>query len=136
MPTLPRNFFQRILGMCETKPPADNDCWTYENGKIAVDLARAQELSTTGGAIRLEKKNLPSRVLVIHGDDGRYHAFENRCAHAKRRLDPVPNSKYVQCCSVGKSTFDYSGTRVAGSAKKAIRTFPVAIEGTKLTITV
>ncbi|MBW1910262.1 MAG: Rieske 2Fe-2S domain-containing protein [Deltaproteobacteria bacterium] len=118
--TLHRNIFQRILGICATKQPSDEDCWTFENGKIIVDLARAPELGRRNGAIRLEKKNLPERVLVIQGDDGKYYAFKNRCTHGKRRLDPMPGIQQVQCCSIGKSTFDYGGKKISGSAKEDI----------------
>lgn len=132
--TLQRNIFQRILGICVTKPPADEGCWTYQNGKVTVDLARAPELSKKNGAVRLEKKGLPERVLVVHGDDDKYHAFRNKCAHAKRRMDLIPDAGRIQCCSVGKSTFDYEGTRISGSAKKDIEVYPVTIEGEKLVI--
>ena len=132
---LRRNIFQRLLGICATKQPVNEDCWVFENGRIIVSLARAPELAGRGGAMRLEKKNLPERVLVVHGDDGEYYAFRNRCAHAKRRLDPLPGSQRVQCCSVGKSTFDYEGKRVSGPAKKSIDSYAVSVEGDKLVIT-
>lgn len=134
-PTLHRNIFQRILGICATKQPSDEDCWKFENGKIIVDLARAPELAGRNGAIRLEKKNLPERVLVIHGDDGEYYAFQNRCTHMHRRLDPVPAAQQVQCCSLGKSTFDYKGKKISGSATKDIDTYKIMAEDGKLLIT-
>lgn len=135
--TLRRNIFQRIFGICATKPPADENCWTYENGRLMVDLARAPELSSDNSAIRLEKKgNLSERVLIFKSDDGQYHAIRNQCAHAKRRLDPVPGQQQVQCCSIGKSTFDYEGKLVSGMAGGDVRAYPVAVEDGKLVITV
>lgn len=135
-PTLQRNIFQRILGICATKPPSDEGCWTFENGKVTVDLARVPELSQKSGAIRLEKKGLPERMLVVHGEDDNYHVFRNKCAHAKRRMDPIPGAGQVQCCSVGKSTFEYDGKRISGSAKNDIQVYPVTVEGEKLVVTV
>ena len=133
---LHRNIFQRILGMCATKPPADDSCWSYENGQLIVDLSRAPELSSPDGAVRIEKKNnLPERVLIFKSDDGQYHALRNQCAHAKRRLDPVPSAQQVQCCSIGKSTFDYEGKVVSGMAGGDVRTYPVSLEDGKLVIT-
>lgn len=132
--TLHRNIFQRILGICATKQPSDEDCWMFENGKIIVDLARAPELGRRNGAIRLEKKNLPERVLVIQGDDGEYYAFKNRCTHGKRRLDPMPAIQQVQCCSIGKSTFDYGGKKISGPAKEDIDTYIMTVEDGKLLI--
>jgi nitrite reductase/ring-hydroxylating ferredoxin subunit len=133
--TLHRNIFQRLFGICETRQPSDENCWTFDNGKIVVDLAHAPELAEKNGAIRLEKKNFPGRVLVVHGNDGEYHAFKNHCTHAKRRLDPVPEMQNVQCCSIGKSTFDYSGKMISGSANEDIDIYKVTVENGKLEIT-
>ena len=134
MEALKRNIFQRLFGICATQKPMDEGCWTYEGGKITVDLARAPELGRRDGAVRLEGKGLPARVLVVCGDADTWHAFKNRCAHAGRRLDPVPGTGRVQCCSVGKSTYDADGKILGGSAKKGITTFPVVSEGGRLTI--
>ena len=135
--TLRRNIFQRIFGICATKEPLDNDCWTYEDGKVTIDLSRVPELTIHNGAIRLEKKNnLPERLLIFKSDDGQYHAIRNQCAHAKRRLDPIPGTQQVQCCSVGKSIFDYEGKVISGMAGGDVRTYPVALEADKLVITI
>lgn len=131
---LKRNILQRIFGIPATRGPMDKGCWTYSEGKLEIDLDRASELSSPGGGIRLEGKNLPERVLVIQGDDGSYHAFRNRCKHMGRRLDPVSGTSTVQCCSVNKSTYDYSGSVVFGPAKGPVERFPVQLEGRKLVI--
>ena len=134
--TLHRNIFQRIFGICATQQPSDEGCWTFDNGKIVVDLTRAPELSAKNEAIRLEKKNLLERVLVVYGNDGEYHAFKNSCTHGKRRLDPIPETRQVQCCSVGKSVFDYSGKLISGSAKEDIVIYNVVVEDGKLVIAI
>ncbi len=133
--TLHRNIFQRILGICATKKPSNEGCWNFEEGKIIVDLARAPELAMINGAIRLEAEEIPERVLVIQGDDSQYYAFKNRCTHGKRRLDPMPGMQQVQCCSIGKSIYDYNGKIISGSAKDDIRTYPVTVDNGKLLIT-
>lgn len=120
-------FLRRIFGISLTKEPSDSDCWRLTNGQIEIDLARAPELKEKGTAIRLEKKGLKLRVLLVHGDDGRYYAFHNRCTHAGRRVDPLPGTSTVQCCSVGKSTWDYEGKLLSGSAKEPLPTFPVKV---------
>jgi nitrite reductase/ring-hydroxylating ferredoxin subunit len=132
---LKRNLLQRLFGISVTKPPGDQGCWSYAERKVILDLDRVPELRQRGGAVRLEGKNLPERVLVIHGDDGEFHVFRNRCKHMGRRLDPVPGTRSVQCCSVGKSTYDYGGTVQYGPAKESVETLPVNRDGTKLEIT-
>ena len=132
--SLKRNIFQRIFGISATALPQDPDCWTYADGRVQIDLDRAPELARPGGAVRLEKKDLPERVLVVHGDDGTFHAFANRCRHMGRRLDPVPGTETVQCCSVSKSTYDYQGKMLTGAAKGPVAVYAVAADDGKLTI--
>ena len=132
---LRRNIFQRVFGICATKQPSDEGCWIFKEGKIVVDLARTPELASPNGAIRLESKGLTERVLVTQGEDGQYHAFQNRCTHGKRRLDPMPGAQQLQCCSIGKSIFDYKGKHVSGPAKRDIQTYPVTVDNGKLVIT-
>lgn len=132
--SLKRNIFQRILGIPATKLPQDEGSWTFSGGKVEIDLKRVPELSKVNGAVRLEKKGLPERILVVHGDDDQYHAFRNKCQHMGRRLDPVPETKSVQCCSVNKSTYDYSGKVLSGPAKKAVNAYEVTETDGKLVI--
>jgi len=127
-------LISRIFGICRTKPPADSGCWRYEDESMVIDVARAEELKVKGGAMRLEGSGLPVRVLVLRGEDNELYAFKNRCSHAARKLDPLPGRPQVQCCSVGKSTFDYSGLNISGSAKSPVDTFPVQDLGDKLVI--
>jgi nitrite reductase/ring-hydroxylating ferredoxin subunit len=78
---------------------------------------------------------LPIRVLVIRGDDGKFHAFHNRCTHiGHRRLDPVPGTGTVQCCSVGKSTYTYDGKKIFGPPTGSIKTLKVEAEGDRLIV--
>ncbi len=134
--TLQRNIFQRLFGISTTKKPGDESCWTFEDRKVVVDLARAPELGNPGGAIRIEGKPLPERIVVVHGTGGGYYAFKNRCTHMGRRMDPVPGVDYVQCCSIGKSTFDYDGKRLSGTAEKPVDTYTVSLEGEKLIVAI
>lgn len=132
---LKRNFFQRLFGISATSRPVEDDCWRYSDGKLVVELAKAGELNSPGGAIRLEGKNLPKRVLVVHGEDGEYRAFHNRCTHmGHRRLDPVPGTTTVQCCSVNKSTYDVEGNKIFGPTPQPITRFPVEKEEGRLIV--
>jgi nitrite reductase/ring-hydroxylating ferredoxin subunit len=118
-------LFKRLFGICATRKPADQGCWSYSAGILQIDLDRAPELKEKGSAIRLDGKDLPVRVLVIRGDDDALRAYKNRCPHAGRRIDPLRGKGSMQCCSVGKSTFDYSGKLISGSAKSNLTVLPV-----------
>ena len=122
-----RSFFQRLLGIPATKQPGSDDCWNYANGKLTIDLSKASELKISGTAFRFEGKNLPKRVLVVCGEDGEYRAFHNRCTHlGHRRLDPVPGTDTVQCCSINKSTYDANGVKIFGPAPHPVTRYSVA----------
>jgi len=134
---LQRNIFQRFLGIPVTPKFTNSDCWSFSDGKLTVDLKKIPELEKPGGSIRLEGENLPQRVLVVFGEDEQYHVFKNRCTHmGHRRLDPVPGTNTVQCCSVGKSTYELDGTKVHGPAPDPISTYPASVEGDKLIATI
>jgi nitrite reductase/ring-hydroxylating ferredoxin subunit len=127
-------FLKRILGICDTRPPGCADAWSVAGRTVTLDLARLPELAPAGGAIRLEGGGLPHRLLVIHGSDGNFHAFANRCSHMGRRLDPLAGQSRLQCCSVSKSTFSYAGNPLSGAARTPLKTFAVTLAGNQLTI--
>lgn len=127
-------FLKRILGICDTRPPACADAWSLAGRTVTLDLARLPELAPAGGAVRLEGRGLPHRLLLVHGSDGGFYAFVNRCSHMGRRLDPLPGQDRLQCCSVSKSTFAYAGDPLAGAARTALKTFAVTLAGNELTI--
>jgi nitrite reductase/ring-hydroxylating ferredoxin subunit len=129
-------LLKRIFGICKTPLPADNACWDYADQTIHLRLDRAPELARPGSAVRLEGKGLPKRVLVVHGEDGVYHAFGNRCTHMGRRIDPLPGTDRIECCSVSKSTFTYAGEPVGGAARKPLEVFPVSASGNRIRISV
>lgn len=52
-----------------------------------------------------------------------------------RRIDPVPGTETVQCCSATCATFNQKGEIVEGSTKKALKTHPACIDKNKLIIT-
>lgn len=117
------SWWKRVLGICDTRRLQAPDSWRIEGRDLVLDLQRIAELRHPSGAVRLEGKGLAFRVLIVHGSDGRFHAFENRCTHMGRRIDPLPGANRVQCCSVSKSTFDYGGRPVSGAARNPIRVF-------------
>lgn len=124
---LKRGVFQRMLGKCATPEPADPKCWVALRDRVFIDLRRAPELAHPGGGIRLEGNQLPFRVLVFRSDTNQIRAYMNICSHGGRRLDPVPGTNTVQCCSVGRSTFDSDGNVIHGPAKLRLKKLEVEV---------
>ena len=133
---LRRNLFQRMFGIPMTNAPGQTGCWSCRDGQVTIDLDRVPELAQPGGAIRLESPDLPVPLLVFRDSEGVYRAFCNQCGHGGRKLDPVPGREAVQCCSMGKSTFGFDGAILSGPATKPVRTFPVRVTDSTLSITV
>ncbi|MFZ0243280.1 MAG: Rieske 2Fe-2S domain-containing protein [Desulfobacterales bacterium] len=132
---LQRSIWQRIFGISATDKPRDDSGWQYESGRLTINLDRIPELSRAGGAVRFEGKGLPVRVLVVCGEDRQYRAFQNRCTHlGHRRLDYVPGTETVQCCSVSKSTYTFGGDKIHGPAPQPIDTYPVEVDEKELRI--
>lgn len=69
----------------------------------------------------MEKTFLPSMTDVPINSGG-------------RRIDPVPGTSHLRCCSVGKATFDYDGKVISGSAKGPLLRYSVEIKENKLLI--
>ena len=132
---LKRSIWQRILGISATDKPGDPGGWRYGVGTLFIDLARVPELTRPGGAVRFEGQGLPQRVLVVLDEDGQYRAFRNRCTHlGHRRLDYVPGTGTVQCCSINKSTYTFDGQKIHGPAPRPIMPYAVELSGDQLSI--
>jgi len=129
-------FFARIFGICETQPPLHSDCWSFKDSKVRIDLSRAPELAVSGGAIRLEGKALPVRVLVLRSENDHFRAFKNKCTHMGRRLDPLSDSSAIRCCSVSKSTFNKNGECISGPVQKALTPYEVTVKSDQLEIAI
>jgi nitrite reductase/ring-hydroxylating ferredoxin subunit len=127
-------FWKRVLGICDTRRPQDGGCWEFANGTVTIDLTRAPELESGGSALRLEGRRLPQRLLVVRHSDGDFRAYQNRCTHMGRRIDPLGKHNQLRCCSVNKSTFSEVGEVLAGPGKGSLKTFAVTREGDRLMV--
>ena len=127
-------FFKAILGICDT-PPLDAALWTAEGNQVTVRLGEAAALAPAGGAVRLEGKGLASSVLIVHTDGNHYLAFENRCTHGGRKIDPIAGKEELRCCSVNHSRFDYQGNKLSGPAEGSLKKYAVEKRGEELVVT-
>ena len=122
---LKMSFLKKILGICKTDFPLNTDCWKKENNKIIIDLSKASELEKPETAIRIEGRGIKKRILLIKDENNIFHAFENKCTHMGRRLDPEKGGKSLKCCSVFGSAFDIDGRPESGAAKKPVKKFKI-----------
>jgi nitrite reductase/ring-hydroxylating ferredoxin subunit len=127
-------ILKKIFGICETRKPNDPGCWTYADGLLKIDLNRAGELLKTNSSIRIEGKEIPDRILVIRDETGIFHAYQNKCTHMGRRIDQVPNTSELICCSVMGSLFNAKGEIVSGPGKKNLVKYESFTDGSTMTV--
>ncbi|MEN8613702.1 Rieske (2Fe-2S) protein [Dehalogenimonas sp. THU2] len=127
------SIFKAILGICDTKPLAET-AWESRDGQAIVDLKAATMLTAKGGAAYLKGKGLEKPVLVVRGQDNKLYAYQDRCTHGGRKIDPVANEGKLKCCSVNHSTFNYDGKPLSGPAKHDIKRYETTESSGRLVI--
>jgi 3-phenylpropionate/trans-cinnamate dioxygenase ferredoxin component len=75
--------------------------------------------------------------VLICRVDGRFHAVSNRCSHASQVLATGKLRGHELTCPLHGARFDVrTGQVLSAPATQAIKTFPVALEGGKVCVTV
>lgn len=128
------SIFKAVLGICETKP-LSSELWSLEGSKVRVKLSQMPEPLPKGGAVYLKGGGLPKPVLLLRTEDDRYIAFDDRCTHFGRKLDPVPGEAKLRCCSLFHSTYDLEGKNISGAAKRPLTRYVVEQSNGDLIIT-
>ena len=128
-----KDFLKALAGICETQRLSP-DHWELQGNRALGRVRDVPELQSPGGAVYLRGKGLSTPLLIVRGEDEDYLCFSNRCTHMGRRLDPVKGKPVVRCCSVGHSTFDFSGSQLSGPAKGPIQTYSSHVENDELVI--
>ena len=123
---LPRtNMLKRLLCLSMSPPPADPGCFQISGKRLVVDLNRAPEIRPSGGALRIEDERLPDRVLLVHGIEGQFRAYRNRCACGGFRLDPVPREEKIRCTTPMQSAYDSAGRPLSRTVRRNLDVLPV-----------
>ncbi len=128
------SVFKAMLGICETKPLSP-DRWSLEGNKVKVKLSQMPEPLPKGGAVYLKGGGLSKPVLLLRNEDDRYLAYEDRCTHFGRKLDPLPGEAKLRCCSLFHSTYDLDGKNISGAAKSPLKCYTVEQSNGDLEIT-
>ena len=100
-----------------------------------MKLSQMPEPLPKGGAVYLKGGGLSKPVLLLRTEDDRYLAFEDRCTHFGRKIDPVPGEAKLRCCSLFHSTYDLEGKNISGAAKDPLTCYTVEQSDGDLVIT-
>lgn len=127
------NFFRALAGRCDTDP-LDQGLWKVEGNQAIIRLSQVEQLREMGSAVYLQGPGLARPVLVVNSGPRGYLAYENRCTHGGRKLDPRDDGQSLRCCSISHSTFDAAGNKTGGPAKGPLKTFTAEVVGDELVI--
>ena len=128
------SVFKAVLGICETDP-LDPALWSIEGGTVTVKVGEVTQLADKDSAVYLRGQGLSAPVLIVNTGDNRFLAFQNRCTHMRRKLDPVPGQDRLRCCSISHSTFDLEGNALSGLARNPLNRYETQLKDGNLLIT-
>jgi nitrite reductase/ring-hydroxylating ferredoxin subunit len=107
-------------------PLAPEGSYRLEGERIIFSPSAIASHATVGNAVKLVfggDEEIVERLIVIHSEDGKYHAFVDHCTHNKKELYYLHEDKLLRCHS-GRSYFDMEGNVMRGPAEKPLHVFP------------
>ena len=101
---------------------------------LCLDLTdpNNKDLTTAGGALIVDTSS--DTIMVVRVSDTQVAALSAICTHASCETTYTPSTMQLDCPCHG-SQFSLTGSVVRGPARRALRTYPVALSGTTITIT-
>lgn len=123
----------RILSGAAKTPEIPPEALAFSNGKIIIQLGKVPELKKAGAAYKLVTPS-ERKLIIVHSNDewAPYKVLENNCSHGINELELADD--ILRCPGCGHSQFDLEGQVLKGPAKAKIQSFPVNIDGDKITI--
>jgi len=114
--------------------PTEPGCYEVDGDRVSISLSRTPVLGQPGGAMRIEDERLPDRIIIVHGQDGEFQCYRNRCACGGFRIDPVPGEERMRCVTPMQSTYEQDGKPLAKHVEKYLDLLPVDVAEGQLTI--
>jgi Rieske Fe-S protein len=105
-------------------------------GPILLDLIKPENLvlNKTGGAMKIpDPHDKRKPIIVTRLSETEFAAFSSKCTHMGCEV-PLPVNNSI-ICPCHKAIFDARGKVTRGPAKKDLRPYTVALNGSILTIT-
>lgn len=127
------DFIDRVQGKSDTPELDDPAAWSYHDQTLTLALASIPDLAEPGSAVQLNDDQLPEPLLIVHGADGDYYVYINKCTHGERKIDPKGGK--LECTSFSRSTFDYAGAVLSGPAGSPLTSYTVSRDGDDLVVT-
>ena len=104
------------------------------DGDIVIDLAKAPELATVGGAAKIVDRKDVKPIIIARVAETSFVVVSIHCSHRGVEVEYQRERKHFVCASIGSSAFGLDGARLRGPAKKPIQSFENTFADGKLTI--
>ena len=124
---------------CCTLPEIASNAARIHPGLVVIDLARAPELSQTGGAVKLVDSARKLQIVVARPARNQFVALDQKCTHGGGPLIYVHRHKHLYCACWGHAKFALDGSvlRWPNSQKpRPLRAHPVERRGSLLHVRV
>lgn len=117
-----------VLQSC-TKTPVTDSGGNTPSTKITLDLSTADNaaLNAAGGTKTV------SNIIIINTGSGNFSALTNVCTHQGCKVEYITGAGNIQCPCHG-SVFSSTGSVITGPAPSPLRSYPVSLTGSILTI--
>jgi Rieske Fe-S protein len=100
--------------------------------KVGLKLATVDKLNSVGGSATVKVKGL--EILLVRDTEDSVKAINTTCTHKKCPVKYKSDSNDL-FCKCHKSKFELDGTVVSGPAPKPLTTYPAAISGDQVVLT-
>jgi Rieske Fe-S protein len=108
-----------------------NAAWA-EGKKVAIPLAKVQALKAVGGSSVLKLKD--QMLLLVRDSATSVRAFNPSCTHRQCVVAYSAGDKKIKC-PCHDSMFDLDGKVVRGPAARPLQTYPAALAGEQVIVT-
>ena len=116
-------------------PPIESNAYSIEEGpvvRLAVD--KSPQLASVGGSGKIIDTGLNDSLIIVRTADAEYIANSIKCTHRGVEVEYHHDKGIFRCSSLGGSKFALDGSRLAGPAKDALKTYPTSVSEGVLTI--
>ncbi|MBE7499970.1 MAG: Rieske (2Fe-2S) protein [Verrucomicrobiales bacterium] len=119
---------------CCSTPDLAPESLTFTGQTVTVDLARNPCLADVGDAAFLVRPDPPLELIVVHAAPNRYVALSRACTHGGQVLSYARRRGVLICNNFNHSIFDLDGKVVKGPAASPLASYPAALKGGQLEI--
>ncbi len=105
------------------------------DGKITFPLARFPELGTVGGSVLGRPGGLSDKLIIVRTTIDTVIALSSICTHKECDIGYVAEFTQMYCDCHG-SEFALDGSVITGPARRPVKRYDVAFDGTTVVVTV